>query len=936
MSLPSDEQSTTILRPHLPGLGAGRWTPVALLALGLVAVIGHAFQRPPASRPPPLHVELAGCHAFLKPRLCVLPPDRRLTLWLDGAPGAALELDAGGELQPLERVEVGGGTRLRVEIPAGAEELQARARRGGAEAVWTLSLQPFDEPPSIGRARQLLAQRRYAEARALLRRQLSGLPVDERRTALRLLAIACYGDGEPERGMQLMRFARAAYRRSGHVSGEVVAAGVLSMWLYGENRFAEARRTLSGLEGVREPADSSLYAAYYRGVLARLTGDLRSALHLFDDVARKAELVDVPLLRDLIPQNLLVSFRLTGQDEAADRLYAELSRRAAALRAELEQLAVGERAASHCALAALLNNLAWDRLLVLESGRPSEPPIPQLERALLAWRACGREGEVPNVKTNLALAHLHAGAVETARLELAQARELARAAGTAPLELQLWWLDLEARLALHDGKPQVAQRIYAEMADLAFLPEARWSATVGRARALEALGRLEDAAGAFAEAERLLDEEILLLPASDERQLFLRRRELATRAYLDLLLRLGREREALAVARRARSRVLRTLQRDERQAHLAPAEQARWDELIARYAALRRDLERDAEGEWRLPRERRRQSRARRAAKRQQLDRLLDDAYHILDHQPPAAGAPPLRKGEVILAFHPLTRGWVGFAADEQGVASHRFARLDESVARAELLAPFAARIARAARVRILPYGFLRALDLHALPFGDDVLLAAGPVTYGLDLPARTQPAPGGPLHRALLVVDPNGDLPAARAEARAVRRALEDAGLEVVVLAGLEAGGSGVRAHLAEADLLHFAGHGEAGGSGGWDSALVLSDGARLTAGDILTLPRAPTYVVLSGCDTARGASRAPAESITSLAFAFVAAGARGVVASPRPVGDRATAELMAAFYRRWQRGRSPAAALQQAELELRQRGEPGTDWASFRLLEP
>src|SRR6185295_1171983 len=83
---------------------------------------------------------------------------------------------------------------------------------------------------------------------------------------------------------------------------------------------------------------------------------------------------------------------------------------------------------------------------------------------------------------------------------------------------------------------------------------------------------------------------------------------------------------------------------------------------------------------------------------------------------------PPPAADELILAFHPLTRGgWAVFAADATGVAFRRFslpAAAGNSPTTAwkaalgeQVLAPFADRLRRARRVRLLPYGALAEVD---------------------------------------------------------------------------------------------------------------------------------------------------------------------------------------------------------------------------------
>ncbi len=434
----------------------------------------------------------------------------------------------------------------------------------------------------------------------------------------------------------------------------------------------------------------------------------------------------------------------------------------------------------------------------------------------------------------------------------------------------------------------------------ALAPEAEWRAATGEARAQEALQEVPAALAAYGRAEELLERESLLIPMHQGRDTFLGQRDDATRRHLDLLLRAGRPGEALGLARRARSRFLRTLEVSVRLAGLPPDERQAWDRALAAHHAQREALDRAAAEHWRLPGNELRQAvedRARRLRElRGEIDALLA-RFGIAGAS--EAAPPPLAAGEVLLAFHPLPDGWAGFAADATGVVARRLGRVEDvleqpALVAERLLVPFAAQIRRARQVRLLPYGPLRRVDLHALPFDSDVLLAAKPVAYALDLPASPAAALQGA--RALVVGDPQGNLPGARSEAGQVEAELQ-AGRpspEVRVLLGRQATGPAVRPLLAASGLFHYAGHAV---FAGWDSHLPLAAGGRLTVDDVLALPRSPARVVLSGCETGASSEESAVESI-GLAHAFLAAGSTTVIAAVRPVADRESAALMQSFY--------------------------------------
>ena len=311
-----------------------------------------------------------------------------------------------------------------------------------------------------------------------------------------------------------------------------------------------------------------------------------------------------------------------------------------------------------------------------------------------------------------------------------------------------------------------------------------------------------------------------------------------------------------------------------------------------------------------------------------------------------AASLVPPGEGEVILAYHRLSNGgWAGFAAHGRDVEVSRFPMRAEPPADPRmqaklLLAPFQQVIEQAGRVRVLSYGSLRAVDFEGLPFNGEPLFTRRLVVYSLDLPRRPIP-PSAPAGKpaALLVSNPETDrgyLPAAAEEAKAVQRAIQSwrPAWALGWLHDEKAKSKTVSDRLPGVDLFHFAGHGDFAGLGGWDSALPLADGSRLTLGDILTLRRVPKWVVLSACDAGHSSDQAPGEGI-GLANAFLLAGSQEVIASTRTVDDVTALLLVSELYRGWQPGADLALPLQRAELACRQSNSKA-DCTSFRLIEP
>lgn len=900
---------------------------LALALAGLAAGCGRGSP-PETARPQSMPFEYSGCAKVMRGPVCDLGASRTLRLWIGAPPGAVVTVGGRPPAKPPE--PLAGGLLIEHEVPPGAREALVEAQLGDERRVSRLALaesrppQWFEAALALGKAGDLAAAQRAVEPKLASR-----VPA-ERSFALMVAVQVDLVTGPETRAEERLRSAIAAHRASGLLSEQIKMAAVLAQRLIQRRAFGAARAVLDACPDSAGHSDSAFHQDYSEGLLAAQTGDLRQALRQLRAALEHAERTGAVRSQTVAGQVLARELQRVGRASEAASLFAELERTA-------------KDTLPPCDLAQLRNNRAWAWLLEGEAGTPAGDPQPLLVGALRVFdEECqafaGGEEERVNVRVNLALHHLQTGNPDEARRLLTEARRLDPEPG---INVRLWWADLEARMLLDTGRAGealVAFRELAERARAVQSPEGAWRASYGEARARSALGDVPGALAAYAAAETLLERESLLVPMHEGRDTFVGQREAATRRHLDLLLRAGRSGEALAAARRGRAQTLRRLRLAVRLASLAPAQRSAWEQAVAAHDAAREKLDRAAAESWRLP-----GSEARRA-----LDegaRHLRDVRSTLDALlarfagPGLAGEAALRSpapGEVLLAYHPLPDGWVGFAADERGVVARRLGRLEDRLRQpaalaARVLVPFAAQVRRARRVRVLSYGALRAVDFHALPFDGDALLAAKPVVYALDLPPAAMPARRG--GRALVVGDPAGDLPGARAEARRTEAALAAADLRWTIerLLGSQASGPAVRRALVESALFHYAGHAVAAG---WDSSLPLAGGGRLTVDDVLALRRSPAWVVLAGCATGATAEASVVESM-SLANAFLSAGAQAVIAAVRPLPDREAAALVEAFYAELPRAASPAEALRSAQLARRGR-QPNGAWASFRAFVP
>ncbi len=242
----------------------------------------------------------------------------------------------------------------------------------------------------------------------------------------------------------------------------------------------------------------------------------------------------------------------------------------------------------------------------------------------------------------------------------------------------------------------------------------------------------------------------------------------------------------------------------------------------------------------------------------------------------------------------------------------------------------------------VVPQGWLHHVPFAALRnpatdrfLAEDFVLSLAPSASALA--SLLRPAQKGS-REVLVLGDPATDLEPLR-EAR--QEAQRVAGLfGVSPHLGEYAIEAMVHARSRQLGLLHLAAHGQndskapilsriaLGAGEGHDGVLELHE-----IWDRLDLPVA-RLVTLSSCETALG-QLTRGDEVIGLTQAFLVAGSQAVLSALRPVDDEASAELMAAFYRRLLGGAGAAAALRDAQRELLRdpRFSAPYFWAGFTL---
>ena len=253
-------------------------------------------------------------------------------------------------------------------------------------------------------------------------------------------------------------------------------------------------------------------------------------------------------------------------------------------------------------------------------------------------------------------------------------------------------------------------------------------------------------------------------------------------------------------------------------------------------------------------------------------------------------------------------------------------ARLGAALVPPEALPP------EGARLTIVPSPGLARLPFAALLVGGRRLVSRHDLAFAPSLTAlaalsrgRAGAAAGATMATpppVIVLGDPQGDLPAARAEADRLAERVPRA----QVWRGRDATIARLRA-AGPAAVLHLAAHSGVAARGAW---LRLADG-EVSASDLLAWSsgqRAPRLVVLASCASAISAE----EGLWgSLAGSFLAAGAQAVLSTLWSVDDSATREVIDRFYAHGGAA-DPIAALARTQRDLAA-ADPQV-WAPFVIL--
>lgn len=904
-----------------------RVTRLALGALSvLVGSVGPSCRRgggeTESASGPPVDVVLVGCDAVAKDARCEVVEEQALRVVVDAK--TALHVDARGTTEetctpgPPIPPEASTNALLSVVLPPGARAVCVTARDARGITTKRVPLRPTCRPAWLLEANRLRKSGEPDRAAAIAREHEHDADQDGARAAA-LLGRLALARGATDEAARLLREAVTREAGGDRLSEEAEDRFALAYTLAthaGRSDEAEAVLATDMLDGYPE---ARARRAYYRAIAAYHAGDPRRGLERLDEALTR--LAPLGLDEDTTNAEELKGLLLwrIGRAAEARALFVDLERRTGGATAPCTH-------ATRLVNAARASMQAWQ-----DAGRPPDTMFGPTEARQLAGQALAIgdarcPGGLRHGNASLALADASEalGDVPAARAHLGEAR----AATPHPARwFRVWWHQTMARVRMAETRAADASLELMQALALAASPQERWSLGRARAAALEAQKRDLDAAHAYEAAEEALDEIAGVVPFGEGQALAASIRSESARGLVALRMRRGEAGLALAAARRARARVLASMTLFGRAASLDGPARSRVEEALAALRRARTTLDEEAASDWEIPAS----GVAARDAQKRERER---EATSALDHALEAAGRtptalPPLDPAELVVFLDVVGRE-VRILEAHRGLVSARtiaapasLEGTDELFSRA-LLEPLAARLGSATRVRVLAAGEASRIEVHALRWRDAPLATTLPVVHGIDLPAVEPRVRKG----ALVVADPTGDLPGARAESDRVVVALRAAGEDVKLLFQAQADAPHVRPALEGVRFFHYAGHAKAGGHDGRDAALVLAEHTSLTVGDVLALRSAPSVVILSACEAARAEDVSVAS--LGLAHAFVVAGSTAVVAPSRRVPDDFAVTWSAALQAQLGVTGEVAAAFTAA---LRER-VPAGDWAAFRVV--
>lgn len=735
------------------------------------------------------------------------------------------------------------------------------------------------------------------------------------------LARAAQNAGDPARGAEAWL----------QVAGIALESGVPSQASWAWRSAAYQLYLLRKLESARELIDRSqaldqrlgnhtglVRATLMRGMIAQELGDLRAAERHFEAAEQGA--LRIGSIRDaaFVASNLAF---VLGAHGRYDEAFATMDRAAPALARSGTVAFVSfeiERA-----------GLAIDALEAARSrGEPEEELLAEAARRVERALAGARRSRLSNHEATALLSEAYVRYLAGDHRGAGASLEAIRAIGQEQ-ELDLpEAVILRAMLELSGGRLDAALASFQELEqseagqDSGDVSDHGWRAAYGIGQVARARGDSRTALHHFRRALKLLEKLYRKTALQRGRAAFQSDRRQVVEDTISLLVERGDFLGAFQVSDLATRQLLSAFESDVRAAKLSPADLREWEKRLSKHLERRQKYYRDAEGDRLLAGAPLRSWKKRREKLKRGLEEEFDALHAWLEARIPDADPTTgdvrrlLGPRAALVSFVRLAGGWASFFVTREEI--HYLPSVDSA------FEPWAQRLAGVELLHVIHSGYAPALALPAHTFEDGRhLIEKTRIAY---LPhagflGRSRPPTGS---SALVVGDPDGSLPAARAEAAWVARQQPGSTL----LIGEQATRERVLTELRSAASFHFAGHGVLRKESPWASHLRLATPELLTVDDLLVTPIAAAVVVLSGCETGV-AQNLSNHHVLGLPEALLISGASGVLATEREVRDDEAQAFIRSFYARVA-AEGPSRAYQSAARELIASGDQS--WRAFR----
>lgn len=849
----------------------------------------------------PVEIEFAGCFAVTTGPACEVVPGTKLRIWAPKEAGkTALTID-GRAVESTQEI-VQGGTRHTFDVAQNAKEILLLGET--QNALLRLSVRPALDLPMVQEAFKWMQKNQLDEAEKKLQAAERDERPEAKLQALRKRARLERRRGNIDGSIASLRKAIEAGHTAGRTSDEMEDRQLLGYQeMLQRYDFAGAQRDFfEALPLESTCPECRIDGDYYRAIWAGEAGRLEEALRWLRRSQAAAERLVLPEQAAAAKSQLIETLSVLGRRAEVQALIDEFLKEAIS-------------SADPCVQTRFVTNAAWALFRGADAGDGAARAQKTAAEAVeIARKQC--PAVLPNALVNLAFAELKAKNVTIARSVLDEAQKIA---SKEDARFRSWSeaLAIEVELAEDPGKALSVATDLLERGEDAMAPELFFYASFTRARALDALGRTDQAIQAFEVGEVALDQWSARVPLGEGRNAFFTQQDQWSRASVDFYVRRAEAQKsdspgkteaiktAADVARRSLARFFASLVKTE----TMPASEL---------GALRKNQDSPSKA---------------KSAESEAKTNLSEPL-------------PSLSSAETLsLLYHPLSTGWVGFAIESSGAMTmKRLPRVPEDLVlsknadsghkelSAALLVPFADSIAKTQRLRLFGPTKLMRLPFEALPWKDGLLTDAVSVRYGFDAPAPTTKTTCNAAPRALVVTNPLGDLAGAESSGAGTRKTLAGLGFVVDGFEGATATREAVMTALQDpcTALFHYDGHARFEGRDGLRAALMLRDQA-LTVADLLSLPHVPQAIVLLGCATAK-------DEGLGLAQAFLQRGSLEVLATTEDVDDTLSFRIAERLYNgalMVAKG-SPdlALALRTAMKSVRSSGSGADDPSRFRVL--